>query len=129
MHNNLNTSISHSLEEIYTHKDGGRYTIDGKVFVGMENSVPSYIIHPGTQIIAEKAFLRDEQLRRAVVPDGVTTIGNHAFNGCKNLREVIIPDSVTSIGNMAFASCHKLERVLLPNGIKRLGTGTFQDCN
>lgn len=128
MRDNLNTSISHSLEEIYTHKDGGRYTIDGKVFVGLENSVLSYIIHLGTQIIAEKAFLRDEQLRRVVIPDGVTTIGNHAFNGCENLREVLIPESVTSIGDMAFASCHKLERVLLPNGIKRLGTGTFSSC-
>lgn len=51
----------------------------------------------------------NRDLKRIVVPDGVTSIGNYAFLNCSSLTSVTIPNSVTSIGNWAFYGCDNLK--------------------
>ncbi len=49
-------------------------------------------------------YLNGEELRNAVIPDGVTKIGNLAFAFCDTLESITIPASVRFIGSYAFGS-------------------------
>lgn len=50
-------------------------------------------------------------VRDAVIEDGVTSIGENAFAGLINLRSIKIPSSVVTIGNNAFNGCTNLTNV------------------
>ena len=127
------------------------YSKDGKRLLKCENeSLTSYQIKPGTQIICDKAFwictitnvtipdsvnsIGDyafsncESLENVAIPDSVTSIGEWAFYYCKSLECVTIPDSVTSIGKWAFSFCTYLESVTIPNSVASIGKSAFRDC-
>lgn len=75
---------------------------------GLDPSMTSLTLKPGTTAIAEEAFIMFEGLTSVSIPEGVKTIGYAAFGGCSNLTSVSIPSSVTFIEEMAFAFCPKL---------------------
>jgi hypothetical protein len=54
-------------------------------------------------------------IKTAVIADGVTHVGNAAFYDCSGLTAVAIPNSVTTIGERAFQSCSGLTAVTIPN--------------
>ena len=41
--------------------------------------------------------VKDKNISKAVIPDGVTHIGDKAFERCKALQSIDIPNSVTYI--------------------------------
>lgn len=70
-----------------------------------------------------------ENVKKAVIEDGVTAIGDFFFYGCKNLMEVSIPDSIIKIGNETFSWCTKIEEIVLPENLSDLGYGAFHVCS
>ena len=50
----------------------------------------------------------NKDIKKVVIPSGVTSIGEEVFAECIDLTEVTIPDSVTSIGEEAFDKSCKL---------------------
>lgn len=64
--------------------------------------------------IEPNAFKAAENLREAVIPEGVREIGKSAFSGCAKLESIVIPKSVEKIGDSAFWGCAKLESITLP---------------
>lgn len=78
--------------------------------------------------IGEYAFSDCEDLKSAVIPDGVTSIGMLAFYSCSGLESVVIPDGVTSISYGTFWNCHNLVTVTLPDTITRIEDRAFGGC-
>ena len=70
----------------------------------------------------------DQEVKKAVIANGITSIGNYAFYGCTHLESVTIPDSVTSIGYGAFENCTSLTSVTIPDGVTSIEGYTFHNC-
>ncbi len=64
-------------------------------------------------------------IKTAVIEEGVTSIGDYAFSGLKTLTDVQIPDTVTSVGNNAFASCRMLNKLTFSENIAKIADSSF----
>ena len=71
---------------------------------------------------------RDE-IRVAVVGDGIDEIGNYAFYGLEDLRLVRLPYETRRIGRYAFAGCSSLTSITIPGCCGSIDDGAFQDCS
>lgn len=71
--------------------------------------------------------LRD-QIRRVVLPDGLSSIGSLAFYQCENLTAVFLPASMRRIGSFAFAGCTSLAMLDLGLGVTAIEEGAFYGC-
>ncbi len=69
-----------------------------------------------------------DQIRRVILPDGLTSVGNRAFYECANLVAVTIPDTVKDIGAYAFGNCESLALVQFGNHVESIGVGAFRNC-
>lgn len=69
-----------------------------------------------------------DNIKRAVVEEGVTTIGQAAFWDCYNLTNIELPSGVTTIGYYAFSGCRSLTSIELPLGVTTIGHYTFDNC-
>ena len=104
------------------------YSKDGNRLLKCNNdSLTSYQIKPGTQIICDKAFWFCS-ITNVTIPDSVTSIGYGTFSSCDSLISMTIPNSVTSIGKGAFYNCKSLENVTIPNSVTSIGDGAFSKC-
>ena len=74
-------------------------------------------------------YPRCEEIKKAVIKDGVTTIGDYAFYACYNLTSVEIPNSVTSIRYYAFENCYRLTSVTIGKSVTSIGDGAFSYCS
>lgn len=69
-----------------------------------------------------------DEIRKAVVEEGVTYLGGFAFYKCSNLAEVSLPGSLENLGYMAFAYCTSLKKINLPYGLTRIAPAAFVGC-
>lgn len=60
-----------------------------------------YACIPGTVRDLTEAFADCENLKTAVIEEGVACIGDYAFFDCSSLKELTIPESVTEFGTKA----------------------------
>ena len=91
--------------------------------------IPSVVEGIKINSVGENCFSSCENLKKIVIPNGVTTIGNYAFSKCTNLAEVTLPNSVTGIGNYAFYNCTSLTSVIIPDSVTEIGSNAFEDCS
>lgn len=85
------------------------------------------VIEPLTEL--EYDMIRGSQIRRIVIPQGVTSIRDYCFYLLKNLEEVEIPQSTTRIGSGAFNYCSNLKYVNIPDGVTEIEDSTFEECS
>ena len=105
------------------------YSKDGKRLLTCKNdSLTSYKIKPGTQIICNEAF-GDCTITGITIPESVTSIGSFAFSECTFLESITIPDSVTSIRESAFWACISLNSVTIPRSVTSIGDFAFSECS
>ncbi len=69
-----------------------------------------------------------DQIRTAVIQQGVTSIGAWTFGYCANLTSVVIPNSVKKIGRLAFHWCQHLTYAVIPYGVECIEAGAFAAC-
>jgi hypothetical protein len=72
-----------------------------------------------------------EDIKTAVIQEGVTTIGNYAFAWCSGLTgSLTIPNSVTTIGDGAFEGCSGFTGSLtIPHSVTTIGNDAFVACS
>ena len=70
-----------------------------------------------------------DQVKNAIVENGVTTIGSCAFYGCKNMASVTLLESVTTIGSYAFSGCSSLTGITIPESVTSIGSSAFSGCS
>lgn len=66
-------------------------------------------------------------LKEFTVPSEVKTIGGSVFSH-SDIRRIVIPEGVTHIGSYAFASCENLESIFLPGTVESSGVDLFENC-
>ena len=76
--------------------------------------IPSMIDGHKVTEIADSAF-SSSQLKRVIVPSGVTKIGWFSFQNCPSLNAVTLPSSITAIGHSAFPAQSKGFSIYCPN--------------
>ena len=86
------------------------------------------ILPNGLTSIKERQFENLRMLEEIVIPNGVTEIPNSAFYDCHALSKVTLNENLTSIGNYAFYSCHALEDIVIPEGVSEIGNAAFYAC-
>ena len=64
-------------------------------------------------------------LKKVVIPEGVTYIGGGAFSGCMGLTDVVLPDSLKTLGSKAFWLCTALKNITLPSEWQHIGMDIF----
>lgn len=66
----------------------------------------------------------NKNIKKAVVPEGVTSIGEGAFGNCDTLRYAKINGS-PALDDFVFANCPKLKRVVIPETVTEIGDNLF----
>ncbi len=69
-----------------------------------------------------------EDLKVAIIPDGITEITRDMFSGNTDIEEIILPDSVISIDDDAFKDCINLKKIRLSNNLRMIGNSAFEGC-
>lgn len=83
----------------------------------------------GLTSFREVLYNSKEHIREAIFGTEVTKIGEeYAFENCVNLRKVVIPEGVTEIPAYCFKGCTALKTVKIPRSLTRIGNEAFADC-
>ena len=80
-------------------------------------------------VLASPWRIKDKEIKKIIINDGVTSIGDAAFRGCSSLSEIMIPEGVTSIGDHAFYECSSLSKMIIPEGVTSIGDHAFYECS
>lgn len=63
--------------------------------------IPKTIIHHGKTYhvigVSDKAFFKNRQLRKVILPDCIHTIGHNAFDKCDSLKQIVIGKHIRSV--------------------------------
>lgn len=121
--------LKYSLEEGY----GNKYIV-GSISRDIEESefgeikqqsLNSYKVKAGTEIICDEAFSECESLQCIIFPPSLRHIGEYAFYNCENLEFVGGCDGIEQIETKAFAGCVNLESLTLPQSLKTIATDSL----
>ena len=126
------TSIDVSKENMaYSSIDGVLYNkeITTLIQYPCKKDVKKYIIPEGVTSIGEYAFEYCSNLINITIPEGVTSIGKSAFEYCSSLTNITIPEGVTSIGKFAFEYCSSLTSITIPDSVTSIGSCAFDNCS
>lgn len=121
-------------------KDSKGSYVEITKYTGSESTVviPSKINSLPVKSIGELAFGTDNpyvlwsngypNIKKVVIPEGVTTIKYFAFRGCRALTSVNLPESLETLGQGAFCICTSLESITIPKNVKNYGGSEFGYC-
>lgn len=92
--------------------------------------IPSKVRHDSVvykvEGIGRKAFADADQLKRIVIPAGVTGIGDFAFEDCDSLESVVFPGNPVSLGQGIFFKCPSIAGVTLGSDWKTVDLTMFR---
>ena len=78
--------------------------------------------------IAAGALSGQKNVRRVVIPEGISEIPSQAFYECTALKSVKIPSTVKIIGRNAFQGCSSLVEIAFPTGLEKIDQYGFSQC-
>ncbi|MBD5131604.1 MAG: leucine-rich repeat protein [Clostridiales bacterium] len=105
----------------YTGRGGDYTNEDGEV----EHNVVDIPEDQGVVYIYPRAFMRNEYIKKVIIPEGVTTIMELAFYNCESLEEIVLPSSLETIEQLAFADCNNLKKITGLGNVKSIGDSAF----
>ena len=97
----------------------GLYTASGRDY----DTVTEIEIPADVHDISSDVFSRFKNLKRVILPDGLTDFGS--FAGLEQLEEVVLPDSIISIEDEAFYNCRSLKALTIPKSVSYIGKCPF----
>lgn len=87
-----------------------------------EVSIPSTINELGKYAFAKT------QIKKIIIPKGVTKIPRFCFSNCTELEEVYLPEGLQVIEDNAFDNCEKLQKINIPETVQKIGNFAFKNC-
>ena len=106
----------------------GDFNISGKILMKYTGNEEQIRIPNGVEIIGERCFFGNEQLKTVLCPDGLIEIREQAFLGCVTLQNIVLPETLKRIECEAFAECKKLLKCNIPNTLEFIGEYAFRRC-
>lgn len=94
----------------------------------MENALSAFEYEEHADGTYTLSTLKDTNILRVVIPEGVATIGDGVFEG-RDIVSVSLPESLVKIGNRAFADCRFITNLDLPQNVLIIGDEAFAGCN
>ena len=107
----------------YTGRGGDWVNEKGEV----EHNVVEIPDDMGIVYIYPQAFMRNEYIKKVIIPEGVTMIMRAAFFNCTALEEVVLPESLETIEELVFANDNSLRLINLGK-VKTIGESAFWGC-
>ena len=113
---------------LYAQLQGWKYceVVNGRL-ISYSGKQTELILPTGITEICDRAFGRNADITRVVIPNGVLRIGEEAFTWTK-LTNIVLPESVIEIGKGAFSHCLQLKSVILPLKLEEIGYEAFASC-
>ncbi len=87
-------------------------------------TIPSTINGNVITSIKKNAFIRNTQITKVIISEGIVKIDDSAFEGNSNLTEVSLPSSIRNIGVRAFLN-NQISSIYLPEGLQTIGALAF----
>lgn len=133
------TVVVDEANPYYKSVDGAMYSKDGKTLYSLP--IAKFTDENGTLTIpAEVERIEDnacsvdqmdftywaemQQVKKIVLPEGLTYVGDHAFSGYLACEDLRFPDSLKMVGPWSFYRLESLKELDL-NRIENVGTGAF----
>ena len=130
----MDTSICETENEIYAELNDGINNDKVMLIKSKNNTITEYDLTnvAGTGRVAygmlgANCFRDHSNLKKIVIPEGVTQIGSYAFANCTNLMDISLPQSLKKLGNGAFA-WDKFVTIELPDSLEKIGISCFENC-
>ena len=98
---------------------------DGRLIACRNNKLENYTVAEGTEVICDRAFMNQKDLKSVILPDTLKAIGESAFSGCKALADIDIPEGVTEIRQATFRDCDSLAALELPASVTEIEKFAF----
>ena len=77
--------------------------------------------------IGQNSF-RETNLKKVLIPEGVTSVELQAFYQCKELEEVSFPSTVQAVPYACFTNSSKLSKVNINYGVQEIESYAFNNC-
>lgn len=106
----------------------GDFYISGRILVRYMGNEEQVSIPKEVEIIGERCFFKNEQVKTVLCPEGLTEIREEAFGGCVTLQNIVLPVGLKTIGREAFAECKKLQKCNIPDTVTDIGEYAFRRC-
>jgi hypothetical protein len=90
-------------------------------------TVPSTFHGKPVTILYDGLFKGHTEIKRVIIPEGITDIGGFVFDGCTSLEQIDLPTTLKDIWQYGFARCG-IREIRLPENVERLIPFTFKDC-
>lgn len=100
--------------------------IDGVLYTNLTTASREYQFSTTGRHVVK--FTLSDPTRVGWTDTNITTDTGYGFGGCNNLRRVIIPNGVTTVVTCAFYGCGGLVVVDLPKSITTLEIYSFGEC-
>ena len=94
----------------------------------LAGEIKKLVLPEGLTVIGRQAFYNCTELTAVSVPASVRTIRTKAFYNCEKLRYIVLPDKLSTIGDAAFFGCRELVAVTLPETVEEIGAKAFYLC-
>ena len=75
-----------------------------------------------------KLYLKNKEVTKLIIPEGVTEIKKYVFSNCKSITEIIMSKSVNTIGESAFRGCDALTSLIIGENVTTIDKAAFLDC-
>lgn len=79
--------------------------------------------------VAKHLYFNNSEVKKMVIPSGVTRVGASVFRNCSSITSVEIPNSVTTIGESAFEECRNLTSISVGKNVTHIGDRALRGCN
>lgn len=119
-------------------EDDGTLTISGSGEMVFEDGTPwaeyieeikKAVVGDGVTNIAKNAFLNAQNMEVISIAESVIKIESSAFENCCALKEIELPDNLSSIDKFAFWDCSSLTEIIVPDSVTNIGVYAFRSCS
>ena len=131
----MDVSICETENEMYTELNDGINNNKAVLIKSKNNTITEYDLtnvagtgRTACGMLGANCFRDHSNLKKIVIPEGVTQIGSYAFANCTNLMDISLPQSLKKLGNGVFA-WDKFVTIELPDSLETMGFECFQNCS
>ena len=113
---------------LYTRQEGIVFLDENKTIACGFNKMPNnftFEIPANVKYVTQYAFALQKNLKKVVMPSGMTFLGGNTFSSCPSLEEVVFPSDFEMIVDGMFSSTTALKTVSIPESVTYVGGNAF----